>query len=294
MDRDGKQSRTEMIALIRTIAIADALGAPYEFADQEKRSKYDGSMNLGIYTDDTQMTLAIAEHMLFDCRMSQESYAESFIESYRRDPRGGYSKRTRTALESPSPQKMLAKGIFGPRGNGSVMRCLPLGLYSEPAEVIGRAMVQSTTTHLSLAATNASVLTALTAHYIYHKWEDLNGLLSFLNEQVGTGLVRDIIKDGKVDGEIGNDTIQTASWCIRTAANMIASNNLDAAHACRLAVEIGGDVDSLCAVTAGLISLRAGYKYNFASYEPTMEQTPFSIEYMKSLDISLFNQFPRN
>lgn len=286
-----------MLALIRTIAIADALGAPYEFADAGRRAKYDGTMGLGVYTDDTQMTVAIAEHMLLDGRKSQESYAEFFIEAYRRDPRAGYSKRTRAALESPSPSRMLEKGVFGPRGNGSVMRCLPLGLYADPSEVVGRALVQSTATHLSLAAANASALTALAAHYVYHRWESRRGLLDFLVSHLGEGVVRHVLKDGKVDGEIGNDAVHTASWCVRTAANILEMDSVTdtgAESACRLAVMTGGDVDSMCAVASGIISLKAGYRYEFAKHEKSMAAEPYGIEYLTQLDQKLFDRFPRS
>jgi ADP-ribosylglycohydrolase len=197
---------------------------------------------------------------------------------------------------------MLEKGIYGPKGNGSVMRCLPLGLYSDPKEVVGRALVQSTSTHLSLDAAIAAALTALTAHYVYHMWVDKKGLLDFLVGEIGEAPVRHVLRDGYTDGEIGNDAVRTASWCVRTAikcielvdAGDVSGLEISACDAaCDAAMKAGGDVDSMCAVTCGIISMKPGYKYEFARYENLMEESEFGIEYMRALDSELSKTFPR-
>lgn len=282
------------------IILADASGRPYEFSPKEERDKFDikkyGGTGAGVYSDDGQMSIALAEHMLADAPPTQESYAEYFIEAYRRDPRAGYSKRTASALSNSSPRRMLNASVFGPKGNGSVMRCVPLGLYSDPLEVAGRAMIQSTVTHTSIHAANASIVTALASYYFYHKWHVIgsaNGIIAFLNEYAGEGLVRDVIIGGKVEGEVGNDATATASYCIRAAVQILTTTK-SVSEAIKTAVATGGDVDSTACITAGLITMASDVVSDVpASLYSGLENGPYGRDYVRALDRSLIDKFPR-
>jgi ADP-ribosylglycohydrolase len=282
-----------MIHLVRTVAIADAMGAPYEFADAASRSSHDGSVRPpGKYTDDTQMTMAVAAHMLAAPGKTQLSYARAFVSAYSRDPRAGYSKRTAAALATGTPESMLRAGVFGPSGNGGVMRCLPLGLYADPSEVEGRALVQSTATHLTAASANATVLTALAAHYVYHRWESGGGLREFLSERLGRAVVAGILDDGMPEGEVPNDATGTAAWCVTRAA-LTLDRGGSALDVCRDAIAAGGDVDSACAVSAGLVSLRPGQPYDMGVHEESLREADWGIPLMAKLDSMLSERFPR-
>ena len=103
------------IGLLTAMAIGDAFGRSFEFASKEKidveldlttyppgMGKYSDGYTGGIgkYTDDTQMALAIAEHMLADRPLTHNDYSEALMQAYDRDKRNGYSKRMQNLLEN--------------------------------------------------------------------------------------------------------------------------------------------------------------------------------------------------
>jgi len=82
------------------------------------------------YTDDTQLSIAVAEALL-DCgRIEDESLSRAFVANY--DPACGYGQgacRIIEAMESSADWRALAKSIFpgGSLGNGAAMRVAPVG-----------------------------------------------------------------------------------------------------------------------------------------------------------------------
>ena len=106
------------------IAIGDAYGRPFEFERQVHLMKNDvrnyktrpgdKKSPMGKYTDDTQMSIAIAEAMLHSNASSQEDFAKHFIKAWSRDIREGYSKRIFGALAAGKITyfKLDTQGMF--------------------------------------------------------------------------------------------------------------------------------------------------------------------------------------
>src|SRR5579884_1181122 len=102
------------------LAIGDAYGAGFENAPPEFVAEHNTLRHYvvhpdhpgnrpGTYTDDTQLTLALAELLVSDQRWTPEAVAERFLEVYRRDPRVGYSRRTLALLrDSATGADLLA------------------------------------------------------------------------------------------------------------------------------------------------------------------------------------------
>ena len=90
------------------MAIADAYGAAFEFIQApvagliNNGTAYHVNPETGLgggrYTDDTQMALAVAEHMLTGAPETRVGLAHSFLNAYRRDKRPGYSRRFQRAI----------------------------------------------------------------------------------------------------------------------------------------------------------------------------------------------------
>ena len=87
--------------MLKEIAIADAYGAGFEFSSPEKIlnlnnlsgfSAHDLYGMNGKYTDDTQMSIAVAELLVSQTEWTSETIASKFVECFKRDPRKGYSK----------------------------------------------------------------------------------------------------------------------------------------------------------------------------------------------------------
>ena len=106
------------------IAIGDAFGAGYEFAyktraeyQQVDLSRYSANPNpnfrhqAGMYTDDTQMSIAIAELLADDLPFTSENLAEYFLNAYKRDPKVGYAKGFQAFLDSISTKEEFVSKI---------------------------------------------------------------------------------------------------------------------------------------------------------------------------------------
>lgn len=86
--------------MLLELAIADAYGAGFEYADEmivnNDLSRYVEHprfrLNPGSYTDDTQMSIAIAEVIVAQAPWTPEVLAESFVRAFKRDERKGYSR----------------------------------------------------------------------------------------------------------------------------------------------------------------------------------------------------------
>jgi len=95
--------------LLLEIAIGDAYGAGFEFSSREKITTYNDlsqyhehelGFKAGNYTDDTQMSLAIAELLIAKTKWTRENIADKFVECFKRDERLGYSKSLYLFLQS--------------------------------------------------------------------------------------------------------------------------------------------------------------------------------------------------
>ncbi|MFZ6639692.1 ADP-ribosylglycohydrolase family protein [Undibacterium sp. TC4M20W] len=122
------------------IAVGDAYGAGFEFCSREKIvlgntiEKYlphELGILAGQYTDDTQMSIAIAEVLLSNAGLSADVFAEAFVKSYRRDMRSGYARGLQGLLDiCESGAELWQRIAPESRRNGAAMRSVPLGLIA--------------------------------------------------------------------------------------------------------------------------------------------------------------------
>lgn len=291
--------------MLLEIAIADASLAPFEFKDAAARARftpdrYHTPDGVGRYTDDTQMSLAVCEHMLAGRPNTQAAWAASFMEAYRRDPRAGYAKRVVAALSSPDPETMLAAvGAAGDRrGNGPVMRAVPLGMLADPEEVVATCTVQSTATHASANAATAACCVALASHYIYHRWKTVYDMFYFLEGRLAGSahMMHRAWKDGT---EVPCDAMQTASYCIKTAGHAL-EKGLPPEWLAIEAAAVGGDADSTAAVSVGLHSMREREPdHPDTAVSPGrlilgLEDRPYGRTHLEGVDARMAAAFPRN
>src|SRR5438105_2700822 len=95
--------------MLLELAIGDAYGAGYEYADQARPNSPHNARYLqhprhkglkpGMYTDDTQMSIAVAELLVAGTRWSAREIAAKFVEAFHRDPREGYARRFQAFLQ---------------------------------------------------------------------------------------------------------------------------------------------------------------------------------------------------
>lgn len=87
--------------MLLELAIGDAYGAGFEYADEmlleNDLSHYvqhpRHNIKPGCYTDDTQMSIAIAETIISQAPWTPELLANNFVKAFKRDSREGYAGR---------------------------------------------------------------------------------------------------------------------------------------------------------------------------------------------------------
>lgn len=126
-------------------AIGDALGAPLEMMSKEEIFRTYGRIDKfvratashqnrylipGQYTDDTQLTLALAKSIIDRKGFSPENFAGKLIAWYEGSDKRSAGKATLKACKALSKGIPYDRsGVKGSMGNGTAMRASPLGLF---------------------------------------------------------------------------------------------------------------------------------------------------------------------
>jgi ADP-ribosylglycohydrolase len=127
--------------------LGDMIGAPYEFDRGKKTKKFPLFVAASQFTDDTVMTIAVAEALLGVAADAPDNiFFDDIVASMRRwgrkYPHAGYGGRFREWLKSPDPKP------YGSYGNGSAMRVSAAGwLYDTLEETRRVALLTAVVTH---------------------------------------------------------------------------------------------------------------------------------------------------
>ena len=152
------------------VAVGDALGAPVEGLDGESARRFyeehGWKIVSGKYTDDTEMTIGVAESLIACKGFNGSHLAQQFLRNYNESR--GYGPGTREVLKMLSEGvswKEASRKIFGGEGsygNGAAMRIAPVGLlYHENAEKLREvAFKVSEITHAHELAKEGAALLA--------------------------------------------------------------------------------------------------------------------------------------
>lgn len=160
------------------IAIGDAFGAGYEFAFKNRQdfshidlSRYrahnhpDFVHEPGMYTDDTQMSIAVAELLRDGLEFNRKNLADYFVKCYKRDSVVGYAKGFKIFLESVSSgQELLDKIRPDSERNGAAMRSVPLGIIDDLETIIEYSKINASITHNTPKGIASSTGVALISH----------------------------------------------------------------------------------------------------------------------------------
>jgi len=118
------------------------------------------------YTDDTEMTIAVAETLLSRGTIDEDALCDAFVENYH--PARGYgqgAQRILDAMKAGEDWRELARTIFpgGSLGNGAAMRIAPIGLlfHDDLDRVAHEARLCALPTHLHPLGIEAAQLLAI-------------------------------------------------------------------------------------------------------------------------------------
>ena len=224
--------------------LGDMIGAPYEFDRGSKTKDFPMFSEGSRFTDDTVMTIAVAEALLDTMGQSDEAIKAAVVRSMqkwgRKYPHAGYGGRFRGWLRTANPKP------YGSYGNGSAMRVSAAGWLFDDLE---------TTRHMA----------RLTAEVTHNHPEGIKGAEATASAifMARTGKGKDEIRDYIVR-EFDYDLTRTCDEirpayhhdesCQRTVPEAITAflEGADFEDVIRTAVSLGGDCDTLTCIAGGI------------------------------------------
>ena len=263
-------------------AIGDALGARREGMGM---SKTEDIVSLAekleqlIYTDDTHMTIGVAESLLESKGFDGEHMAQTFINNYETEPWRGYGpgpprifRMIRGGEAWHSAANKLYRG--GSFGNGSAMRVAPVGLlYSRNPEKLREVAYQSSfITHYHELGREGAALQACAVALALNTSSDEDiekeAFLSRFQDFVQNRLYREKLAQirellgeqdkAKVVAVLGNGieaprSVPTASYCFLRQTQSYKDTVI-------YAISLGGDTDTIAAMAGAISGAYLGIK----------------------------------
>jgi ADP-ribosylglycohydrolase len=248
-----------------------------------------------MWTDDTIMAVSIVENLAEHGGIDGDSLARAFGCRYLEDPARGYGRGAHQVLEAIG-QGMLhdvaARLLFGGQGsmgNGGGMRAAPIGAYfcEDLDATVEHARRSAMPTHVHPDGIAGAIAVAVATARVFAGERDPRALLDAViaHTPVGatrTNLTRAIPLLGAepitVATELGNgssvissDTVPFAVWCA-------ATNLADYASALWACGDVGGDLDTTCAIVGGIVVGAVGRDGIPPSWRASREPLPRSVE----------------
>ncbi len=281
--------------MLLELAVGDAYGAGFEYAEPDFVARHNDlsayqkhphhAIRPGAYTDDTQMSIAVAEAIADDLPWTPETLAAKFVEAFKRDPRFGYASRFYDFLRRvETGAQFLAEIVPASDRSGAAMRALPIGVFSIMAEVIQRSTLQARLTHDTPDGIAAAVAASLMSHYFLYDVGPKRDLTVFLEKHV----------PGHRWGEPWRGHVGAKGWMsVRAAVTaLVAHDRLsDLLRAC---VAFGGDVDTVATIALGAASCSREVEQDLP--EPLtagLENTRYGHDYLVALDRRLLARVTR-
>ncbi|NOK59440.1 MAG: ADP-ribosylglycohydrolase family protein [Chloroflexi bacterium AL-W] len=236
------------------LAIGDAYGAGFEYASDKIVHNHNDlsgyiqhprhAIPPGCYTDDTQMSIAIAESIVSGESWTPRNLASRFLDTFKRDPREGYAGGFYAFLQQcPDADAFLRDIRPESDKSGAAMRAIPLGVFPSIDTVIKRCTVQAKLTHDTPDGVNAALAASLMAHYFLYNLGPKAELSAFLTQHVA-GPWTPTWK-GKVSAQ-GWMSVQAALTAV------MSSNSLS--EILKASIAFTGDVDTVATIALGAAS----------------------------------------
>lgn len=262
------------------VAVGDCLGAPFEGhpgpVSPELFAGVETSDHPLSYTDDTAMTLALAESLLACDGLDLDHLASAFAASFRAEPHRGYGAGAADLLAriaAGDGWRQLAADQFGGRGsfgNGSAMRIAPIALYAHPsvasAAELGRASATVTHTHPEAIDAAGIQAAAVTLALSDEAPTGIGQFVARLRELTHTAELEDALAaiedlpagSGPEDVAMRTGTGIRAAEAVPAAIAAAALNLGSFPETIRFAVAMGGDTDTIAAMAGAIAGARLG------------------------------------
>ena len=227
--------------------IGDTIGSVYEFHNIKTTHfpLFDPRSN---YTDDSVMTMAVANWLLTDPQHGMDTLEASFLNFAKKYPcpMGGYGPGFYRWLFEPETFKEGKRHPYNSFGNGAAMRCSANGWMFDTLEETERvAGLSAAITHNHPEGIKGAQSTAA-AIFMARNGKSKDEIKEYISTKYGYNLNRTC---DEIRPEYDWD-----SSCQGTVPEAIVAfmDSTDFESAIRLAVSLGGDSDTLACITGGI------------------------------------------
>lgn len=274
--------------MIIELAVGDAYGAGFEYAHRSyvqqhndlsryvKRPKY--SITPGFYTDDTQMSIAIAELLIAGKEWTPLNIASAFVECFRRDSREGYAGRFYQFLKNcPDGAYFLANIQPTSEKSGAAMRAAPIGILPDIEQVKSYCKIQAALTHNTPLGINAALAASLMTHFFIYRLGHKKHLGEFIESYVDGDWTTPY--DGKV---------RSKGWMSVRAALTAVRRNDNLSDLLLDCINFTGDVDTVATIALAAASCSDQHKNNLPEHLIlSLENGTYGRNYLEKLDAQL-------
>ena len=298
--------------MLLRLAQADAFAHAVEYIDRrENQELYDEvdkfdrysqhpthlKLRPGEYTDDTQMSCAVAE-VLIERGMdaNADDFSRSFFRAFKRDPRDGYSRGFQKILErATSPEHMRQLIVPDSNRNGAAMRSVPLGCIPDVKRLMEIAGVQASVTHQTWGGINSSIAVALMSHFALYDNRSFASMYNFCAKRQPAFEWFKTSWDGLVSPKNDPKNLGIGMTTAHAVHTLLVEETSLSGIMKRL-IAWGGDTDSVASIAWGIASCRRQVEAVPEFMERDLESyenSSFGASFLKSLSSQLMDAFRR-
>lgn len=224
--------------------MGDMIGAPYEFDRSPKTKEFPLFSDCSEFTDDSVMTIAVAEALMNSLGRTDDEIKAALVESMKKwgkiYPDAGYGGMFYQWLHTRDPKP------YGSFGNGSAMRVASAGwLFDTLEETRHMSRLTAEVTHNHPEGIKGAEATA-SAIWMARNGGSKEGIRDYIVQEFGYDLSRTC--------EEIRPTYYHIETCQQTVPEAITAfmEGKDFEDVVRTAVSLGGDCDTLTCIAAGM------------------------------------------
>ncbi|MCL1993146.1 MAG: ADP-ribosylglycohydrolase family protein [Spirochaetes bacterium] len=235
--------------------IGDICGSIYEFDNRktDRPETIDLANPACFYTDDTVLTVAVAEAAFGD-----RDYEKAILKWARAYPKESYGASFRVWFSSDNPRP------YNSFGNGAAMRVSPVGwAFDSLEETLSEAEKSAACTHNHPEGIKGAKATAA-AIFLARNGDEKEEIKAHIEKEFGYDLSRSL-------ADI-RPAYQFDETCQGTVPQAITAflESRDFSHAVQCAISIGGDSDTLAAITGSIAEAYYAQREDYIRLYPGM------------------------